>query len=521
MTRMDTSRRGHGRSGAAVWPTRQPVPVLLTGRPRAAPPAIAPLLAIAGGVTLILIAFAGGYGPHRDELYFLVAGDHLAWGFADQGPLTPLVAHVMDAVAPGSLTVLRLPSALMAAGTVLVTGLIAGELGAGRRAQVIATACAAVASYVLVTGHLLSTSTFDLLAWTVLTWLVVRVLRIGDERLWIAAGIVAGLALLDKPLIAFLLAALGAGAVVAGPRDLLRSRWVWAGLAIALALWAPWLIWQADHGWPQLDVSSEIAAGGSASSQPRWAFLPFQFLLVSPVLAPVWIAGLVALLRRPALRPFRLFAVAWLVLVVVFIATGGKPYYLAGLFPVLLAAGAIETDAWLERGVSRRRGALLWGAVGLSAVVSALIALPLLPARDAGPVIGMNADVGETIGWPDLVQTVADVAHRAGGRPVIFTANYGEAGAIDRYGAALGLRAAYSGHNGFAEWGPPPDRPGPVVVVGLGPAELAAQFDGCRIAARVDNAAGVDNDERGAPVAVCSGPRGRWSRAWGSLRRLG
>ncbi|HEV7752920.1 MAG TPA: glycosyltransferase family 39 protein [Baekduia sp.] len=495
--------------------------MLLAGRPRAAPPAIAPLLAIAGGVALILVAFAGGYGPHRDELYFLVAGDHLAWGFADQGPLTPLVAHVMDALAPGSLTVLRVPSALMAAGTVLVTGLIAGELGAGRRAQVIATACAAVASYVLITGHLLSTSTFDLLAWTVLSWLVVRVLRTGDERLWVAAGVVAGLGLLDKPLIAFLLAALGAGVVVAGPRDLLRSRWLWAGVAIALALWAPWLVWQDRHGWPQLDVSSEIAAGGSASSQPRWAFLPFQFLLVSPVLAPVWIAGLAALLRRPALRPFRLFAVAWLVLVVVFIATGGKPYYIAGLFPVLLAAGAIETDAWLARGAGRTRGALLWGAVGLSAIVSALIALPLLPARHAAAVVAMNADVGETIGWPDLAATVAKVVHRAGGRPVIFTANYGEAGAIDRYGPARGLPAAYSGHNGFAEWGPPPDRPGRVVVVGLGPAELAGHFEGCRIAARVDNAAGVDNDERGVPVAVCSGPRDGWSRAWDALRHLG
>jgi hypothetical protein len=235
----------------------------------------------------------------------------------------------------------------------------------------------------------------------------------------------------------------------------------------------------------------------------------------------VWIAGLVALLRRPALRPFRLFAVAWISLVVVFIATGGKPYYIAGLFPVLLAAGAIETDAWLARGAARRRGALLWGAVGLSAVVSAVIALPIVPARHAGPVIAMNADVGETIGWPDLARTVADVARRAGGRPVVFTANYGEAGAIDRYGAALGLPAAYSGHNGFAEWGPPPDRPGRVVVVGLDRAELARHFDGCRIAARVDNAAGADNDERGAAVALCSGPRDRWSRIWDGLRRLG
>jgi 4-amino-4-deoxy-L-arabinose transferase-like glycosyltransferase len=468
---------------------------------------------------LLLIVFAGGYGYHRDELYFLAAGDHLAWGYADQGPLTPLIAHVMDAIAPGALTVLRFPSALMAGATVLVTGLIASEMGANRRAQAIAASCAAVASVVLVVGHLLSTSTFDLLAWSLVTWLVARVIRTGDERLWLAAGLVAGLALLNKPLIAFLLAALGVGIVVAGPRRLLRSGWLWAGVVIAALLWAPWVIWQSKHGWPQLDVSSSIAAGGSASSQPRWALLPFQFLLVSPVLAPVWIAGLVALLYRRRLREFRLFAVAWLVLVVAFLATGGKPYYLAGMFPVLLGAGAIETDLWLERGTALRRRAL-WGLVVLSGVVSALIALPLLPAKDAGPVIAINGDVGETIGWPDLTRTVAAVYRRAGPGAVIFTANYGEAGAIDRYGPAMGLPSAYSGHNAFGYWGPPPDRAGRVVTVGIDGSALR-HFRGCHVAARIDNSAGVDNDEHGEPVDECAGTAGPWSRIWSDLRRLG
>jgi len=184
-------------------------------------------------VAVVLIVFAGGYGYHRDELYFLAAGEHLAWGYADQGPLTPLVAHVMDAIAPGSLTVLRVPSALMSAGTVLVAGLIAFELGGSRRAQLIAAACVAVASVVLVVGHLLSTSTFDLFAWTLVTWLLARVIRTGNTRLWPVAGIVAGLALLDKPLIAFLLVALGVGLLIAGPHHLLRSGWLWAGVVIA------------------------------------------------------------------------------------------------------------------------------------------------------------------------------------------------------------------------------------------------------------------------------------------------
>jgi 4-amino-4-deoxy-L-arabinose transferase-like glycosyltransferase len=403
---------------------------------------------------------------------------------------------------------------------VLVTGLTAFELGASYRAQLIAASCAAVASVVLVVGHLLSTSTFDLLAWALVTWLVARAIRTSNERLWILAGAVAGLALLNKPLIVFLLVGLGIGLLLAGPRQLLRSRWLWAGVALALLLWSPWVIWQGRHGWPQLDVSSSIAAGGSASSQPRWALLPFQFLLVSPVLTPVWIAGLVGLLRRDRLRPFRLFAVAWIALVLVFLATGGKPYYLAGMFPVLLAAGALETDAWLERGIPRRRFALLWSLVALSAVASAFIALPLLPATSAGPVIAMNSDVGETIGWPDLTHTVAAAYRRAGPEAVIFTSNYGEAGAIDRYGPPLGLPAAYSGHNAFGYWGPPPNRPGAVVTIGLDSSQLS-HFRGCHLVARIDNLAGIDNDERGEAVDQCAGPRAPWSVIWPTLRHLG
>jgi 4-amino-4-deoxy-L-arabinose transferase-like glycosyltransferase len=480
-----------------------------------------PLLAIGAAVALLLAIFAGRYGYHRDELYFLAAGDHLAWGFADQGPLTPLMAHILDGIAPGSLTVLRIPSALMAGGTVVVTGVTAHELGGGRRAQVIAVSCAAVASVVLVVGHLLSTSTFDLLAWSLVTWLVARVVRTGDDRLLVLAGAIGGVALLNKPLIASLAVGLAAGLIVAGPRALLRSRWLWSAVALAAACWSPWLIWQAGHGWPQFEVASSIAADGSASSQPRWALLPFQLLLVSPLLAPVWIAGLVALLRSERLRPFRLFAVAWICLVALFLVAGGKPYYLAGMFPVLLAAGAIETDAWLVRGSGRRRHGWLWGAVALSGAVSAVIALPVLPAERAGPVIAMNADVGETIGWPELTRTVARVYRRADGRAVIFASNYGEAGAIDRFGPALGLPRAYSGHNAFGDWGPPPDRASPVVVIGLDPAELRAHFRGCAVAARIGNTADVDNDENGTTIELCSGTRAAWSRIWSGLRRLG
>ena len=482
------------------------------------------VLLIAGAVTAALAAFASGYGYHRDELYFLAAGDHLAWGYADQGPLTPLIARAMSGLAPESLTVLRLPSALAAGATVLLTGLLARELGGRRRAEAVAAACAAVAVVVLFTGHVLSTSTFDLLVWTALTWLAVRAVRTGDDRLWPIAGVVLGVGLLNKPLPAFLALGLLAGVAIAAPRRLLRNRYVWAAAAIALVLWSPWLVWQADHGWPQLDVSRNIAAGGSTSSEAWWAIVPFQLLLVSPFLAPVWIAGLLRLLRDPALRDFSFLAWAWVILAVVFMASGGKPYYLAGLLPALIGAGAGAVDRWLARGRVHVRRAALGAAVAISGVAGALIALPVLPAKSADPVISVNEDVGETIGWPELAETVADVYRELPNREpaVILTGDYGEAGAVDRYGPDLGLPRAYSGHNAYGDWGPPPDGSEPVIVVGLDPlGGGGAQLRGCRAVARIDNDAGVDNEERGTPVFVCDGPRRPWSEVWPAVRHLG
>jgi 4-amino-4-deoxy-L-arabinose transferase-like glycosyltransferase len=468
----------------------------------------------------VLVAFASGYGPHRDELYFVAAGRHLAWAYADQGPLTPLIARAMTEISTGSLTVLRLPSALAAGTTVLLTGLLARELGGSRRAEALAAACGAVASIVLVTGHWLSTSTFDLLAWTAVMWLVVRAVRSGEDRLWLVAGVVLGIGLLNKPLPAFLALGLAAGVLVAGPRRLLRNPYVWVGAAIALALWAPWIAWQASHDWPQLDVSRSIAGGGSTSSEAWWAIVPFQLLLVSPPLAPVWIAGLVGLFRDPAWRDVRFVAWAWVVLAVVFMASAGKPYYLAGMLPALVAAGAVQADRWLQRGRPRARRAVLAAAIGLSAAVGAVIALPVLPAADLGPVLAMNEDVGETIGWPELARTVAGVYRTAPGA-VILTQNYGEAGAIDRYGPALGLPHAFSGHNAYGDWGPPRDASAPVVAVGLRPEVVAAHLRGCHTAARITNADDVDNEENGRAVLLCAGPRRSWSQEWASLRHLG
>jgi dolichyl-phosphate-mannose-protein mannosyltransferase len=476
---------------------------------------------VAGALGGLLLLLAGRYGYHRDELYFLAAGDHLAWAYPDQGPLVPALARLLDTLAPGSLVALRAVAASCAAGIVLLSALIARELGGGAGAQTIAAACTAVAAFVMGTGHLFSTTTLDLLGWTLVIWLTIRASRRRASRLWLAVGVVAGLALLVKPLIAFLLLAMLAGVAISGPRRLLRDPWVWAGALVAAAIAAPYVGWQASHGWPQLEMSRAIAAGSSGSSQPRWLLLPMQLVLVSPFLVPVWVAGLVRLLRDPDVRDVRFLGWAYVVLAVAFLVTGGKPYYLAQLSPALLGAGAVPVARWARTGA---RTAVLAAAVALSAVIGGVITLPVLPADRVNPVLAVNYDAGETIGWPafvhDVSRAVAGLTPAERGSAVILTGNYGEAGALQRFGRDL--PPVFSGHNGYGEWGPPRGSAGPVILVGyVSPDVLDRVLAGCRRVGTVDNRLGIDNDEQGAPIRRCDGPSTTWAQAWPAVRHLG
>jgi 4-amino-4-deoxy-L-arabinose transferase-like glycosyltransferase len=481
-----------------------------------------PLLAVAAGLSALLLAVAGRYGYHRDELYFLRAGTEPTLGYVDNPPLVPLLVAAADQLFPGSLVAIRVPSALAAAGVVVLTGLLAREFGGGRAAQLLAAAAMAVSAVLLLTGHLASTTTFDLLAWSAICWLLVRAVRDGG-RTWLLAGVVAGAALQNKWSPAFLVAGVATGLLLAGPRDVLRAWGPWLGGLVALALWAPNLLWQAANGWPQLELSAAIAAGSSGTSEPWYLFLPFQLVLVSPLLVPVWAAGWWRLARDPALRSWRCFAVAYVVLTVLFVLTGGKPYYLAGLYPVLLAAGAGPVLGWVRRGAGHARAALLGTALALSLLIDAVLMLPLVPADGlAGtPIPAVNYDAGETVGWPSFAAAVRAAAEQApaGERLAVLTGNYGEAGAVDRYAPDLG--PAFSGHNSYWTWGPPPEDVRTVVSVGLPEEDLRRWFGRVEPAGRVDNGLGLDNEEQGRTVWLAGDRRVPWSEIWPELRRFG
>ncbi len=296
-----------------------------------------------------------------------------------------------------------------------------------------------------------------------------------------------------------------------------------------MALWAPYLVWQAQHGWPQLTVSRSIAAGSSGTSQPRIELLPFQLVLISPYLVPVWIVGLLQLFRRPALAWCRAIAWAYPLLAAVFIATGGKSYYLAGLLPVFLAAGAQPTVEWIHRGRSSRRRAALGIALVLTALGTVLFTLPVLPVGvlHRTPIVALNYDEGETVGWPIYVGQIAGVydqvpvAERSA--TVVLASNYGEAGAVAHYGPAVGIptAATFGVQNGFWYWGPPPSSARTFVVVGFTSTVLGRFFGACRLGTHLDNGVQVKNQEQGVPVRICSRLRGAWPTLWPRLQVLG
>ncbi len=488
----------------------------------------------------ILLA-VGASGYHRDELYFLDASHHMQWGYVDQPPGSIAFVWLSRVLFGTSLYGLRLFPALADGAAVFGAALIARELGGGRFPQGLAALALAVSPF-LVAGHLAGPTIYDITAWTFVSWLIIRIVRTGNDRLWLAVGVVVGLALLTKETILLLAGGLTIGFLVNRQARIFRSPWLWGGAAIAAAMWAPTLAWQAARGWPTLEMSRNLQREHSGAGYAA-SFFAIQLLLPGWWVAPVWIGGLVALLRDARFRAYRAFGLAYLtlfVLLLVFVAD--RPYYLAGLYPALFAAGSIVardvvagTRRFLvDRRAKRRliwrspRAAIVW--VSVLGALSLPVSLPILPASALAkvPLQAVNYNLGEVIGWPQLTATVARVyrslpdAERR--RTVVLTANYGEAGAIDRYGPALGLPRAYSGHNNEWWWGPPlPGAAGgTAVVVGWDSASsLTPYFRQVRLAAVFRSPHGVDNDENGARIWICTGLRRPWPAIWPAFRHYG
>ena len=476
-------------------------------------PAIAPL--VVAKVVLQLVT-ADLYGAHRDEFYYLASGHHPAWGYVDNPPLVPMLYRLQEAVLGHSVTALALVPALVGGVFIVLGALIARELGGGPFAQGLTGVVAMLGPLYLTTSHFLSTVSLDLVFWALGSWLVLRMVRTQDRRLWAVVGVVCGVGLLNKDTMGFWTVSAVLGLACTPQRKLLAGRWLLVGAGAALVIVAPNLIWEAANHWPTLEFLRNITAGNGRSNVVQ--FVPFQLVLVTLGGTVIWVTALMAMGRRTEFRDQRWLLVAYLVSFLLLLALEGKAYYLGSWYLPLVAVGAVAIEQRWHR--LARYGVL--GVVVVTGLTLAPEATPILPESTAVALHldTVNPDLGGMLGWPQVVAEIADVFHSlpTGEQPraVVLTGNYAEAGAVDFYGPERGLTHAISGQNSFWLWGYGDPSPGATVVaVGLPSAFVHRYWGAVTRAVIVGNGpVPIDPHERGRVVWICRRQRLPWSVLW-------
>ncbi len=484
------------------------------------------------------LATAGRYGYFRDELYFLDLGRHLDWGYVDCAPLVAVYAKIALWLG-GSLPALRAIAAVAGAAKVAVTMVLARELGGRRFAQGLAGLGALAAPIHLGVDSILTMNGFEPLFWMGCMWALIRIVRTGDSRLWIAFGVFAGLGLENKHSTLLFGGAVLVALLLSPERRELAKPWIWIGGAIALLLFLPNLLWQARHGFPTLEDLENVKRSGKNVALSPLAFVREQVLFLHPLLLPIWLTGLVSLLFGRLSRA-RVVGWTYVVLLVAMIAAKAKSYYLAPIYPLLFAAGAVAIEDWLARRTwSRGR---LWPKAVIVTLVFAAAAsvapaiLPFLPpekllayqrkigaapskteVRHEGP---LDQRLGDQFGWPELVADVARIyrslppEERA--RTGIFASNYGEAGALNLFGAALGLPAPICTHQNHWYWGPPAREPENLIWLQWRRPGIERH---CRAVEQVgDHSHPWGMAEENRPIYLCRGLKRPLAEMWPDLK---
>ena len=474
----------------------------------------------------------GQYGFHRDELAILDEARTLAWGYVAYPPLTPAIGRAVTELFGLSLVGIRAVSALAQCAGMVVTGLMARELGGQRRAVVVAAIAAAIAPMSLIQGALFQYVSFDYLWWVVSAYAVIRLLKSEDARWWLIIGGVLGLGMMTKSTMAFWIAGIVGGVLLTPRRRDLGSPWLWAGVGLSVLIFLPNLLWQWRNDFVALDFLSTIHARDVAIGRADGFF--FQQFLVSanPFTTPLWMAGLYFVFFSVQGRRYRMVGWMYVIPLVLLAAAQARFYYLYPAYPMLLAAGAVWGEGWLaERSQRAERvgWGVTWAALALGALIGAALTLPVAPVNSGlwRVVENVHDNFVEQIGWPDLLETVADLHARLPAeeraRTGILAGNYGEAGAINLFGADYGLPPAISGVNGLWARGygdPPPES---LIVLGFSQGRIEGFFASCQLIGQITNRYGVANlESRYTPdIFLCRQPRQPWPELWQRLRSFG
>jgi len=489
---------------------------------------LAVLVYLATATIIVHLLTGGRYGFHRDELATLDDARHLAWGYVAYPPITPFFARVSLTLFGTSLVGFRFFAAIAQAIAVVLTGLMARELGGGRGAQLVA-AVAAI-PFCLAGGALMQYVSFDYLCWVLTAYFVVRLLASENPRWWLAIGCSIGLGMMAKYSMGFFALGIVVGVLLTDARRYLASKWLWYGVALSVLVFLPNIIWQVQHHFISLDFLRDIHARDIRIGRTK-NFLPEQ-LEMTLLALPLALAGLYYCLISSAGRRFRMLGWMYVVSLLLFVIAKGRSYYLAGAYPMLYAAGSVWGEHWLSslRGSWRPvLRAVAWTALVADFAMTAAFTLPVAPVNSAWwkRAVEIQGDFREELGWPELVQTVAGIRDALPAqdrtRLGILAGNYGEAGAINLYGPSYGLPQAISGINSFWQRGygdPPPET---LIVLGISHGFLERNFQSCELAGHTPNPYGIENEETSDHpyIYVCHGLRQSWPEFWKDFRYYG
>jgi len=492
-------------------------------------------------------ATAWRYGYFRDELYFIACSKHLAWGYVDQPPLVAVAAW-LAAPAGYSLVALRALPILAVAGTVYLAVRLTKELGGGTFAQMLAGVATLLMPAYLLLGNTLTTTSFEPFFWTLSIYLTIRIVRTSAmkrPRLWLALAASVALSAYAKYSVGLLVAASIAGLLLTNERRALRTPYLACVVALVALLLAPNLGWQAAHGWPFLEVIR-----GDAAHRPSFAngltleyrsfannavaFMLEQLLYTNPLAAPIWLTGIVAPFRVPALRNLRFIAVAYVVLFLAAVALSAKGYYIIGIYAALLAIGAVAIERVTAPLRATAFGTLV--AVGILALPLSLPVLPVdglvaytkllgLTGRDGTPAHLIQPVFAEEFGWDRLARDVAQVyfalPNDIRGRTAIYADTYGDAGALDFFGPRYGLPPAISSQNNYYLWGTRGYDGATLVAIGATRIDLLRRYYRSVTLARTSSEPYKWVVEGPAPIYLCRDPVAPLSKIWPHLRWFG
>lgn len=482
---------------------------------------------------LLHLATADNLGFHRDEFLYLALGRHLDWGFWSNGPFIGAVSWLSQHWLGDSLPATRVFPALAGGGLILLTGLVVRELGGGRFAQVVnGLAMLGSIAWLRAFGMLMPVP-FDVLFWTLLSWWGFKWLQTGQSRWWWAIGITAGLGMLNKYSIVFWAAGLPLAMLLTPHRKALLRPQPWQAAGLALLVLLPNLWWQWQYNFPVVRHMRELAASQLVHVKPL-NFLLDQILMQGPGGALLWLAGLMFLLRSKATLSFRLLGWHFLAVLAIFLALNGKSYYTLGLYPLLMAAGAVWWERYLQKA---------WSRIALALVV-VLLALPLAPAgiplwppeRLAGYFHWLTYDAGidavvrwedgelhelpqdyaDMLGWQELA-TLVDTAFLRAGEPertLVYCENYGQAGAVDHLSLPAIRPRLASFSDSYRLWAPDtlaPDVHNLIYVNDELGQDVAAQFSDIQKVGEISHHMAR---ERGTGVWLCRSPRSDMPSFW-------